>query len=140
MSLIELSEARWPLVVMHWPEALTDAEVSAAMQGLVGLTARARSFAVLCDLTRSAVPSPAQRDIITRAIRAHNVPLGRLVKGIAMLITSMPVRSAVNGMVATGRSPFPFRAFSRLEDAETWSWGLLEEARAVERQRRVIPA
>ncbi|HET6345153.1 MAG TPA: hypothetical protein VFH51_09475 [Myxococcota bacterium] len=135
MSGIELSEAGWPLVVMHWPERYADEDVQSAMADLVALTEQERPFAVLCDLTRAGVPSPRQRLIITQAIRANNVALGRFVKGIAMLITALPVRSAVNGMVATGRSPFPFRAFSSREDAETWSWAVLEEARAAERRR-----
>jgi hypothetical protein len=129
MGTIVTSTQGWPVVVISFPPAFSDADLEEHLSECERLLRREQQFYCIRDLTRvKHVPTATMRRSAATWEQANRAALGRLLIGVANVSASTLVRGAMTAMRWITPSPFPETTVSTLQEAQRWG-----EARYIER-------
>lgn len=119
MGSIVVEEAKWPLVVVRWPQAVpSDHDVQETLRVLTGMYGR--PHAVLHDGVRAGGLTAAQRRMLSRHTAVYEEEVRRSVVAAAAAVPSSFLRGVIAMIQWVTPSPCPFRCFSRYGEAEEW--------------------
>lgn len=129
---IEVEEARWPLVVVRWPDGpITDEAIERYLRVAIGHMKRGRHF-VLHLTVRVAGLDARQRRTFAEHIELHRSTLKAKVGGAAIVVDSAIARGVITAVNWIAPPPFPQRVFATEGEAEAY----LAQLIAAEQTRR----
>jgi hypothetical protein len=124
MGKIAMSTQRWPVVVITFPPAFSDAVLEEHLSECERLLRREQPFFCVRDLTEiKQVPGATLRRTATTWEQANRALLGRVIIGVANVSASTLVRGAMTAMRWISPSPFPETTVSTLQEAFHWGEG-----------------
>jgi hypothetical protein len=124
MGAIVMSTQRWPVVVINFPPAFSDADLEEHLLECERLLRREQPFYCIRDLTQiKQVPGATLRRTAATWEQANRAALGRVLIGVANVSASTLVRGAMTAMRWISPSPFPETTVSTLQEALRWGHG-----------------
>ncbi|HET6345807.1 MAG TPA: hypothetical protein VFH51_12800 [Myxococcota bacterium] len=117
MANITQDDSTFPLVRVTMTGAISPEETDAWMPKFIALTKRQVPCAVICDLTQMGAINPAVNKLIKKHMDAERDALRRYIRGVAVVMTSAPLRLAINTMLLVVRPPYPAKVVKNDEEA-----------------------
>jgi hypothetical protein len=114
----EMDESAFPVVFAAFRGPVDLVPLDAYFARLDGFCREGRTFTLIVDMSRGAVPSPSERKHITSAMAERDVALGRHCLGAAVVITNPLIRGAMTAVLWVHRLPYPHEIVETKEAAE----------------------
>lgn len=108
----------WPLIVVRFPLAYSDAEFALYLTELTALVGRGPE-ALVIDTRETHPPTPTQRQLLIRFVKSQGEALGRMV-GIVFISDSAIARYAMTAVSWLVAKPCPVEFLASLSEARTW--------------------
>ena len=123
-----MSTQHWPVVVVTFPAAFSERDLQRHLLECEPLLSRGDTFLCIRDLTQiKQVPDAGVRRAAASWEQRHQVPLGRVLLGVANVSDSKLVRGALTAMRWLSSAPYPEVSLSTLQEAFQWAETLLSE-------------
>ena len=121
MPLAIHDDARWPVVIVRMPAgSMTTEEFDRHLEQLVAYLERGEPHALVIDIGEGDLVGE-NRHQLTEHHRIHAVAVRAFVRGVALVVRA-PIHRVMYGAIdALLGSPYPFRRFDSLEEAEAWA-------------------
>jgi hypothetical protein len=127
MSVGLVDDAEWPLVVVHWPDAVaTDEQVEEILTRLA--TFYGRPHVVLHDGLRTSGLSAHGRRLAAAHSAQHDDEVRRWVLASAGVATSAFTRALIKTVQWMAPPPCPYRMFADTAEAREWLLQALRRA------------
>jgi hypothetical protein len=124
----DIDESRWPLVVVRWRGAISDAELDFMLSRMDAWLERAERFGLLLDSRGAAGLSPEQRNHLIAHMKSRAALTARYLLQ-AMVIDSLVQRTLFFAINLAFPNPFPSKTFGEPEGARLWLEGQLARPR-----------
>jgi len=129
MSAIAIDDARWPLVVVTWPEdVVSDADVEEFLARSYDLVLRGRHAVLHIGIRASGLDS-RQRRRVAEHMRERDAELSRAIVASAIVAESAVVFGMITAIGWLAPPSFPQKAFRVKNEAEAWLLELLRAAK-----------
>lgn len=118
MAQIIQSEEAWPVVNVRIVGEMDEDNVRDWLPNFLGIADRKKPYAVIMDFSAATAPEARLATSISSVVHPFRDNLRRYQACVAMVITSKPVRVALNALILLIRPPSPVRVFESMADAE----------------------
>jgi hypothetical protein len=119
VARITCDEKSWPIFVIRFPAAYSDAEFSSYLSELGAALTRSPRALVL-DTRGAQNPSATQRQLLMRFVKHHWQSLHQL-RGLAFIVDSGVARHALTAVSWVVAKPCPIQLVSSMSEAMDWA-------------------
>lgn len=120
MTGIQVDGSRWPLVVVRYPEKVSDDDLAKSLEEMRKYRERREAYALLIDSSRCSGFSARQRQMQAEYI-ASGIRLTRVyLKAFAFVAKSQLQRGMLTAIFWIRPPESPYRVFMSVEEAERW--------------------
>lgn len=120
LPYITIDESRFPLVMVKYRGAVTDAEFDSYLSTITAFIERGRRFGAVLDTRHASAASATQRRRQAMWLREHQAELPALCLGCAFVVTSPIMRGALTAIFWIQPLAFPYVICAGLHDAVSW--------------------
>jgi hypothetical protein len=125
MSNVSIDTARWPLVVVSFKSAPTDAELRQGLDAMAEHLKRGPRCAHVLDLSGQAMPPASQQQLLREWFATNAAAVKAASAGAALVFPSILTQGLVRAFLTAHPAPCPVFVCGRRADAEKWAAGKL---------------
>jgi len=122
---MRIDRSGFPLIHYVYDGPLTPAELATYFAEQQALIEEGKRYAVVCDMSRGAVPPPAQRAAQAQWEKEHSGALQALCLGVVFVVPNPLIRGAVTAFSWMRSSPYEYKFCSTRAEAEGVAKGWL---------------
>jgi hypothetical protein len=125
---MRIDQSGFPLITYMYDGPLSPAELAAYFSEQQALIDQGKRYAVVCDMSRGAVPPPAQRAAQAHWEKQNTEALRAMCLGVAFVVPNPIIRGAVIAFSWMRSPPYEHRFCSTLPEAVGVARGWLDNA------------